>query len=61
MIDLAEQALPSGQKVEPVSALFPRIEAKQAIEKMQELEAEETRRQAALFGKRKCRKKSSSG
>jgi methionyl-tRNA synthetase len=50
-IDLAEQTLPSGQKVEPVSALFPRIEAKQAIEKMQELEVAETQRQAALFGK----------
>jgi methionyl-tRNA synthetase len=51
LIDLAEQTLPSGQKVEPVTALFPRIEAKQAIEKMQELETEETRRQSALFGK----------
>jgi methionyl-tRNA synthetase len=50
-IDLAEQTLPFGQKVEPVSALFPRIEAKQAIEKMQELEVAETQRQAALFGK----------
>ena len=50
-VDLAEQALPSGQKVEPVSALFPRIEAKSAIEKMQELEVAETQRQAALFGK----------
>ncbi len=50
-IDLADQTLPSGQKVEPVSALFPRIEAKQAIEKMQELEVAETQRQAALFGK----------
>ncbi|HYI93817.1 MAG TPA: methionine--tRNA ligase [Bryobacteraceae bacterium] len=50
-IDLAEQSLPPGQKVEPVAALFPRIEAKQAIEKMQELEVAETRRQAALFGK----------
>jgi methionyl-tRNA synthetase len=51
LIDLAEQTLPSGQKVEPVTALFPRIEAKQAIEKMQALEMEETRRQSALFGK----------
>jgi methionyl-tRNA synthetase len=31
--------------------LFPRIEAKQAIEKMQELEIAETRRQSALLGK----------
>jgi methionyl-tRNA synthetase len=51
LIDLAEQTLPSGQKVETVTALFPRIEAKQAIEKMQALEMEETRRQSALFGK----------
>jgi methionyl-tRNA synthetase len=51
LIDLAERSLPSGQKVEPVSSLFPRLDAKQAIEKMQDLEAEETRRQAALFGK----------
>ncbi len=50
-VDLAEQSLAPGQKVEPVAALFPRIEAKQAIEKMQELEVAETRRQAALFGK----------
>jgi methionyl-tRNA synthetase len=50
LVDLAEQSLAAGQKVEPVSALFPRIDAKQAIEKMQELETEETRRQAALFG-----------
>lgn len=50
-VDLAEQSLPAGQKVEPVSPLFPRIEAKAAIEKMQELETEETRRQGALFGK----------
>lgn len=49
--DLAEQSLPLGQKVEPVAALFPRIEAKQAIERMKELEVEETRRQAAIFGK----------
>jgi methionyl-tRNA synthetase len=49
--DLAEQSLPSGQKVEPVAALFPRVDSKQAVEKMRELEAEETRRQRALFGK----------
>ena len=40
-----------GRRWSRSSALFPRIEAKQAIEKMQELETEETRRQAALFGK----------
>jgi methionyl-tRNA synthetase len=49
--DLAQQALTPGQKVEPVAALFPRIDSKQAVEKMRELEAEETRRQRALFGK----------
>jgi methionyl-tRNA synthetase len=49
-VDLAEQSLPSGQKVEPVSALFPRIDGKQAVDKMRELEGEETRRQRALFG-----------
>jgi methionyl-tRNA synthetase len=49
--DLADQALPSGQKVEPVAALFPRIDAKQAVDRMRELEVEETRRQRALFGK----------
>jgi methionyl-tRNA synthetase len=42
--------LPSGQKVEPVAALFPRIDGKQAVDKMRELEGEETRRQRALFG-----------
>ncbi|HYP04964.1 MAG TPA: methionine--tRNA ligase [Bryobacteraceae bacterium] len=50
LVDLAEQPLPAGQKVEPVAALFPRIEAKQAVDKMRELEREETRRQRALFG-----------
>jgi methionyl-tRNA synthetase len=50
-VDLADQALPPGQKVEPVAALFPRIDSKQAVEKMRELELEETRRQRALFGK----------
>jgi methionyl-tRNA synthetase len=40
-----------GQKVEPVTALFPRIEAKKAIEEMQELERKETVRQARLLGK----------
>jgi methionyl-tRNA synthetase len=43
--------LPAGQKVETPSALFPRIEAKVAVDRMRELEAEETRRQAALLGK----------
>jgi methionyl-tRNA synthetase len=50
--DLAWGGLASGQKVEPVQALFPRIEAKPAIEKMRELEEKETIRQAALVGKK---------
>jgi methionyl-tRNA synthetase len=49
--DLAVQSLPAGQKVETPTALFPRIEAKVAVDRMRELEAEETRRQAALLGK----------
>jgi methionyl-tRNA synthetase len=48
---LAWGGLPAGQKVEPVTPLYPRIEAKPAIEKMQELEKQETKRQAALIGK----------
>jgi methionyl-tRNA synthetase len=48
---LAWGQLPAGQKVEEVTPLFPRIEAKPAIERMQTLEQEETRRQAALLGK----------
>jgi methionyl-tRNA synthetase len=43
--------LPPGQKVELVKALFPRIDPKPAIEKMQELESAETKRQAELLGK----------
>jgi methionyl-tRNA synthetase len=49
--DLAWGQLQPGQKVEVVKALFPRIEARPAIEKMQELEVLETRRQAELLGK----------
>ena len=40
----------AGQKVGG-RAVFPRIEAKDAIEKMRELEEQETRRQSALVGK----------
>ena len=43
--------LPAGQKIGEISGVFPRIEAKAAIPKMQELEAQETVRQAALLGK----------
>ncbi|MBI1898023.1 MAG: methionine--tRNA ligase [Acidobacteria bacterium] len=43
--------LPAGQRVERVSAIFPRIDAQQAIPRMRELEIEETLRQAILLGK----------
>jgi methionyl-tRNA synthetase len=49
--DLVWGQLQAGQKVMEVRPVFPRIDPKPAIEKMQELEAEETRRQAALLGK----------
>jgi methionyl-tRNA synthetase len=43
--------LEAGQQVAEVAAVFPRLDAKPAIEKMRELEAQETARQAALLGK----------
>ena len=49
--ELASAKLRAGQKVEPVTALFPRIDARKAIEEMKELEQKETVRQAALLGK----------
>jgi methionyl-tRNA synthetase len=49
---LASTKLSAGQKVEPVAPLFPRVDAKPAIERMQELEQKETLRQAALTGKK---------
>ncbi|HKW96489.1 MAG TPA: methionine--tRNA ligase [Bryobacteraceae bacterium] len=48
---LAWGQLRAGQKIGTVSAVFPRIDAKPAIEKMRELEAEVTREQAVLMGK----------
>ena len=42
--------LEPGQKVNPVTPLFPRLEAKPTIDKMRELEEAETARQKALFG-----------
>ncbi len=48
---LACGGLPAGQKAGASVAVFPRIEAKPAIDKMRELEETETRRQKALFGK----------
>ncbi len=41
----------AGQKAGEVAAVFPRIEAKPAIEKMRELEVEVTARQNAMLGK----------
>ncbi len=49
--DLKWGGLPAGQKVGDVSAIFPRLDAKVTIDKMLELEAAETARQRALFGK----------
>jgi len=43
--------LPAGQRIGEVSAVFPRIDAEQAIAEMQKLEQEETARQAAILGK----------
>lgn len=44
--------LTPGQKIGEVAAVFPRIDAKPAIEKMRALEVEETARQAALMGQK---------
>jgi methionyl-tRNA synthetase len=49
--DLAFGGLQGGQKLGMVGPVFPRIEAKPAIEKMQELEKVERARQDALLGK----------
>ncbi|HLK48413.1 MAG TPA: methionine--tRNA ligase [Bryobacteraceae bacterium] len=43
--------LPAGQKIGETAAVFPRIEAKPAIEKMRELEVAATAEQNALLGK----------
>ena len=48
---LAWGQLRAGQKIGPVAAVFPRIDAKPAIEKMRELEAEVAAEQAVLLGK----------
>jgi methionyl-tRNA synthetase len=44
--------LPPGQTVGKVQAVFPRIDSKPAIQKMQELEIAEISRQNALMGKK---------
>jgi methionyl-tRNA synthetase len=43
--------LPSGQRIGMIAPVFPRIEAKSAIDRMRALEEEETARQAKLLGK----------
>jgi len=48
---LAWGQLRPGQKIGPIAAVFPRIDAKPAIEKMRELEAQVTAEQAVLMGK----------
>ncbi|HEV2690863.1 MAG TPA: methionine--tRNA ligase [Bryobacteraceae bacterium] len=47
--DLEWGKLPAGQAAGKVSGVFPRLDAKTSIEKMQELEVKELERQAALF------------
>jgi methionyl-tRNA synthetase len=48
---LAWGQLSPGQKIGTIEAVFPRIDAKPAIEKMRELEAQVSAEQAALLGK----------
>jgi methionyl-tRNA synthetase len=48
---LAWGQLAPGQKIGMIAPVFPRIEAKSAIERMRALEEEETARQAKLLGK----------
>jgi methionyl-tRNA synthetase len=48
---LAWGQLPPGQKIGEVSGVFPRIEAKEAIAKMQELEVRVTEEQNVMLGK----------
>jgi methionyl-tRNA synthetase len=50
--DLKWGGLEPGQKVREVIPIYPRIDAKSAIEKMQELEKQETVRQNELLGKK---------
>jgi methionyl-tRNA synthetase len=48
---LAWGQLPPGQKIGEIAAVFPRIEVKEAVEKMKALEAKATADQAVLLGK----------
>lgn len=52
LYSLAWGQLPSGQKIGEIAAVFPRIEAKEAIAKMRELEVQVTAEQAAMLGKK---------
>jgi methionyl-tRNA synthetase len=51
LISLRWGQLPTGQKIGEIAALFPRIDAKEAITRMQKFEEEATAQQAALLGK----------
>jgi methionyl-tRNA synthetase len=51
LASLAWGQLPAGQKIGMIAPVFPRIEAKSAIDRMRALEEEETARQAKLLGK----------
>jgi methionyl-tRNA synthetase len=48
---VVKTALPTGQKIGKIAPVFPRLDAKPTIQKMQELEEAEKARQAALLGK----------
>jgi methionyl-tRNA synthetase len=48
---LAWGQLPAGQKIGQIAAVFPRIEAKEAIEKMKALEIQVTEEQNVMLGK----------
>ena len=52
LAELKWGGLAGGRKIGTPAAVFPRIEAKTAIERMRELEVKETARQAALMGKK---------
>ena len=51
LAELAWGQLEAGQRINDVSAVFPRIDTKPAVDRMRGLEQEETARQAALLGK----------
>jgi methionyl-tRNA synthetase len=51
LVSLEWGGLAAGQKIGEISAVFPRLEAKDVIEKMRTIEDEVTAYQASLFGK----------